>query len=57
LNNVTSSHSVHVRMRITHKDLDRPSERVGQLDTINTNFIEMIWEGLVWVCLAQDAEP
>jgi hypothetical protein len=52
-------------MRITYKDLDRTSEREGQLgrpvfrwkDTINTGFIEMIWEGLDWICLAQDAEP
>jgi hypothetical protein len=52
-------------MRITYKDLDRISEREGQLggpvckwkDTINTDFIEMIWKGLDWVCLAKDTEP
>jgi hypothetical protein len=52
-------------MRITYKNLDRTSERGGQLegpvcrwkDTIKTDFIEIILEGLTWVCLAQDAEP
>jgi hypothetical protein len=52
-------------MRITYKDLDRTSEREGQhgkpvcrwKDTIKTDFIKIIWEGLGWVCLAQDTEP
>jgi hypothetical protein len=62
---VTRSHSVLVRMRSTYKDLDRTSERGGQFErpvcrwkaTIKTDFIEIIWECLDWVCLAQDTEP
>jgi hypothetical protein len=52
-------------MRITYKDLDITSEGEGQLgrpvcrlkETFRTDFVEIIWEGLDWVCLAQDAEP
>jgi hypothetical protein len=48
-------------MRITCKHLDRTSERGGHFgrpvcrwkDTIKTDFIEIIWEGLDWVCWAQ----
>jgi hypothetical protein len=44
------SHSVHVRMRITYKYLDRISEREEQLwrpvcrwkNTVKTDFIEII---------------
>jgi hypothetical protein len=62
---MTRSHSVHVGMRITYKDLDRTSEREGQRgrpvcrwkDTVKTDFIEIIWEGLNWACLAQGTEP
>jgi hypothetical protein len=51
-------------MRSAYKDLDRTSERREQLErplyrrkhTIKTDFIEIIWEGLDWVCLAQDTE-
>jgi hypothetical protein len=47
-------------MRIIYKDLDRMSERRGQLGgtvcrwkaTIKIDFKEIIWEGLDWVCLA-----
>jgi hypothetical protein len=54
-----------MRMRIIYKDLDRTSERGEPVekrvcrwtDTIETDFKEIIWEGLDWVCLAQDAEP
>jgi hypothetical protein len=52
-------------MRITYKDLDRMFEGEGQLgrpvcrwrDTSRRDFVEIIWEGLDWVCYAQDAEP
>jgi hypothetical protein len=52
-------------MGITYKDLDRTCEREGQLgrpvcswkDTVETDFIEIIWEGLNWVCLAEGTEP
>jgi hypothetical protein len=54
-----------VRIRIIYKGLDKTSEGEGQLgrpvcrwkETIKTDFKEIIWEGLDWVCLAQDAEP
>jgi hypothetical protein len=47
-------------MRITKKDLDKTSKRGEQLerpvcrwkDTFRTDFIEIIWEGLDWICLA-----
>jgi hypothetical protein len=26
-------------------------------DTVKADFIEIIWEGLNWVCLAQNTEP
>jgi hypothetical protein len=47
-------------MRIIYKDLDRTSEREGQLgrpvcrwkDTIKTDYKEIIWWGLDLVCLA-----
>jgi hypothetical protein len=52
-------------MRITYRDFYKQSEREGQLgrpvcrwkDSIKADFIEIIWEGLYWVCLAQDGEP
>jgi hypothetical protein len=52
-------------MRSTYKDLDRTFERRGQLgrpvcswkDTFRTDFKEIIWQGLDWLCLAQDKEP
>jgi hypothetical protein len=52
-------------MRIMYKDLDRTSESGGQLErpvcgwkhTVKTDFKEIIWEGLNWVCLAQEGEP
>jgi hypothetical protein len=51
-------------MRNIYKDLDRTSERGGQLgrpvckwkDTIKTDFKEIVWEGLNWVCLAKDTD-
>jgi hypothetical protein len=65
LDNMSRSHNVHVRMRITYIDLDRKSEREGVLGrpvcmwkvTIKTDVIEIIWEFLDQACLAQDTEP
>jgi hypothetical protein len=52
-------------MKITYTDLGRTSERRRQLerpvcrckDTIKTDFIEIIREGLDWACLTEDTEP
>jgi hypothetical protein len=32
-------------------------EKTRWKDTVNTDFKEVIWEGLDLVCLAQDIEP
>jgi hypothetical protein len=52
-------------MRNACRDLDRKPERKRPLgrpmyrwkDTVKTDFKEVIWEGLDWVCLAQGTEP
>jgi hypothetical protein len=55
MNNMTRSHSVHVRMKIMYKDLDKAFESRTAWETcVQTDFKEIIWEGLDWVCLAQD---
>jgi hypothetical protein len=44
-------------MKNAYKDLDRKPERKRPLGELCADFKEIIWEGLNWVCLAQDVEP
>jgi hypothetical protein len=45
-------------MRNAYRDLDRKPERKTRWETfVPMEFEEIIWEGLDWVYLVQDAKP
>jgi hypothetical protein len=59
------SDRTHGRIRKAYRSFDRKPERTIPLvrficrwkDTIKTEFEEILWQGLDWVCLAEDTEP